>query len=144
MRTGWIVGCVLVGGAALALQASAASPFATAMSAVCRQANAKVAAIGVSQSLYELDANEPRLLAANKWKLAKLLALGKAPVALTTPFARYLTLQRKIDSLDAQMVTAAKKVHLSAVEQLQPKASTAEKAQNAPARKIGALACVST
>jgi hypothetical protein len=145
MRTTRILICAILAAAALAVQAaSAASPFATAMNNVCREADRKVAALGVSQSLAEMDANEPRLLAAARWKLAKLVALGKAPAGLTKAFARYVTLQRNIEASDAQMVTAAKKIHLSSVEQLQAQAELDQAKQDAPARKIGAVACLST
>jgi hypothetical protein len=145
MRSGrfWVL--AVLGLAFLAAQtASAASPFAKSMDQICHAANLKVAGIGVSESISELQANEPRLLAADKWELARLSKLGKAPSGVAKPFATYLAKQRQIDGLEGQIVNSAKHVELTTVLKLQTETDRAEKQQDAAARKIGAAACLST
>jgi hypothetical protein len=145
MRNGRILFCAAVGLALLAAQAaSAASPFASSMNRVCHAANLQVANVGVSQSLYELTENEPRLLAAGKLELVRLVKLGKAPAIIKAPFATYLALEQRVLGLESQMVSAAKHVHLSSVEQLQAQARLLQHKQDAAVRKIGAAACLST
>jgi hypothetical protein len=145
MRENRILVCAAIGLALLAASAAtAASPFATAMNRVCHAANLRVANVGVSESLYELAANEPRLLAADQWEVTRLVRLGKAPRALAAPFAKYLSLQRRIDGLESQMLSAAKHVHLSTVETDQAQVGLLQKKQDAAARKLGAPACLST
>lgn len=145
MRNAWILAYLVLGAALFAAQgASGASPFATAMNNVCRTANLRVANVGVSESLFELDTNEPLLLAADKAKVAALDKLGKAPVHVAPPFAVYLLLQRKIDGLESKMISAAKHVKLSTVEKLQSEVAGFQKTHDAAARKVGAPACLST
>lgn len=145
MRNGRILACIVLGLALLGAQAaSAASPFATSMNKVCRVANLRVAGLGVSQSLSELTTNEPQLLAADRWKLARLAKLGTAPTNVAKPFATFLSVQRRIDGLESQMVQSAKHVMLTTVLKLQTETDKLQKTQDDAARKIGASACLST
>ena len=144
MRNARILIFLALGAALLIVQAgSAAAPFATAMNKVCRSANLRVSNVGVSESLYELDSNEPRLLASDQAKVAALVRLGKAPAGVARPFATYLTLQLAVVGLEKKVVTAAKKVQLATVEKLQAETAALQRKQNVAVRQIGAPACLS-
>jgi hypothetical protein len=145
MRSSRFLALAVLGLALLAAQTvSAASPFAKSMNQICHAASQKVAGIGVSESLYELTTNEPRLLEADKWKLARMAKLGNAPTGVAKPFATYVAMQRQIDGLEGKIVKSAKHVELTKVLKLQTETDRLQNEQDAAARKIGAGACLST
>jgi len=141
----WILTCAVLTAAVVGVTAAgAAGSFATAMNKICRTANRRTASVGVSQSLFELAQNEPLLLAVGKWKLARLVALGKAPAAISGHVTIYVQAQRKLDTAETKLITAARQVHLATVEKLQQQARSLEQIQDAAARRIGATQCLST
>jgi flagellar biosynthesis chaperone FliJ len=124
--------------------ASGASPFAKSMNRICHAASKKVAGIGISESLSELTTNEPQLLAADRWKLARMAKLGAAPTGVAKPFATYVAMQQQIDTLEGKIARSAKHVQLATVLKLQTETDRLQKRQDAAARTIGAAACLST
>jgi hypothetical protein len=145
MRNGRFLALAVLGLALVAAQAaSGASPFAKSMNRICQTASQKVAGIGVSESLSELTTDEPRLLAADRWKLARMAKLGNPPAGVAKPFSTYLAMQRQIDGVEGKIVKSARHVELTTVLKLQTETDRLQKRQDAAARKIGAVACLST
>jgi hypothetical protein len=112
------------------------------MNRICLAGTRRANAIGQVQSLGDLATLGARLIAVDKWELARIKALGPPPPSIARYVDQFVAAQRRINDLGAHAVAAAKRGDAVEAERIGNQADAFSRVQERDARSVRAPACM--